>query len=174
MSAALFCQLLFCAITAAVLLVVIDMDNIFTFSTIISIEGILTVMPLTFFYCNQSENVTSELLSIGDYFYERAWYHLPLKHQKLIVLPIQRSSKVILFKGLGIIDCSLGVFITVREDARNSYFSRFSTMYLYPWSTDISCSFIIFCSNAKLQMNRQKSKTGHAVFEMNMCLTTII
>lgn len=113
MSAALFYQLFFCAVTTAVLLFAIDTNSLFTLSTIISIQGILIIATPTFVYCNLSEQLTSQLFSIGDIFYERAWYRMPLKHQQLVIFPIRRSHMEFRLMGLGIIDCSLSVFVSV-------------------------------------------------------------
>lgn len=113
MSSALFLQLVFCAITTAILVVAIDVDNILTLTTVISVEGILCTITPTFVFCNLSESITSGLLSVGDIFYGCGWHQLPLEQQKCIILPLLRSQKQLRMTGLGMMDCSLGVFIKV-------------------------------------------------------------
>lgn len=115
MSSALFHQLMFCAITTAILVVAIDMNNLFTLTTVISIEGVLCTITPTFVFCNLSESITSELLAIGDTFYECGWYRLPVDQQKRILLPLRRSQKELRMTGLGMMDCSLQVFIKVSK-----------------------------------------------------------
>lgn len=113
MSIILFYQLLFSAISTAVLLVAIDFDHLLTMATIVSIEGTSCILSSTFVYCKLSENVTSALESIGDGFYERAWYQMPVKQQQLIIFPIRRSQMKFRLKGFGMIECSLSVFASV-------------------------------------------------------------
>lgn len=114
MSPTLFYNLLFCSINTATVFVSINMNNLFSMATFISLEGIIIITSPTFFYCSLSEVVTSELFSIGDYFYGIAWYRLPVKQQQFLRLPIQRSQKEFRLKGFGLMSCSLMAFIGVR------------------------------------------------------------
>lgn len=113
MSSTFFFQLLCSAINTAILLLAIDIDHLFTITTIAVMYGLVCVFVQTFFYCYLSEEVTSKLLSIGDIFYESAWYQLPVKQQQMVQFPILRSRKEFRLMGLGIINCSLWVFASV-------------------------------------------------------------
>lgn len=57
---------------------------------------------------------TTDLLEIGDIFYNSAWYRLPIKEQRLLALPIQRSQREFRLSGLGFLDCSLAVYSSVK------------------------------------------------------------
>lgn len=63
--------------------------------------------------CVFSEVITHDLCTIADIFYGYAWYRLPVKQQKLFILPIQRANKALRLTGLGLVDCSLRVFASV-------------------------------------------------------------
>lgn len=113
MSAFLFYQLLFSAMSTGLFLVAIDFDHLLTVATICSIEGVLCLLASTFIFCSMSEHLTSTLLSIGDIFYERAWYRMSVKHQQIIILAIHRSQMKFRLMGLGMIECSLSVYTSV-------------------------------------------------------------
>lgn len=113
MSPILFVLLLSYSITIAIFLVCLGLVNIFSltaFATITALTDILTQMVI---YCAYSENVTNDLVASGESFYESPWYQLPVKLQQFYILPIQRSQKEFRRSGLGIIECSLGVFVSV-------------------------------------------------------------
>lgn len=113
MSTVFFYQLLFCAINTAFFLFVIESCALFSLSTLVCFVGISSVLVPAFFFCKLSENVTFELEVIGDSFYDCSWYCLSVKQQKLFILVIGRSQKATRMNGLGIIQCSLGVFTSV-------------------------------------------------------------
>lgn len=113
MSPILFYQLLCCAVDIAVVLVAVDMHQLLRLGTLVSIEGVSCMLFQTFFFCKLSESITSKLYSIGDIFYEANWYTLPVRQQKWLILPIQRSQREFRLKGFGIIDCSLWIFLSV-------------------------------------------------------------
>lgn len=169
MSPALFYQLLIVAMISSVLLLVVDVNNLFTMNSIFSMEGTLTTMAMTFLYCNQSEILTNVLVSVGYCFYERNWYQMPVKLQRLILFPIQRSQKKFHFMGLGIIDCSLRVFIsvsgfpsTLRLWSDSQYISAYCLLIFVvsPCLLDNSCSSFILYSDAKFQINWDRQRAG--------------
>lgn len=149
MSPAIFYQLLLCAVILAVYLFIIQMNALFSLATFVSIQGILSVLGPTYIYCMLSENVTIKLYDIGDCFYEFGWYRLPIKQQKLFLLPIQRSQSEFRMMGLGLVDCSLGVFSAVcvyftgkpMEDQQNHLFV-----------TDYPKDILVFHPDADLQI----------------------
>lgn len=114
MSIALFLLLLMYAITIAVFMfgtVSADPCSLRFFGSLVGVVNL--VLQLTA-YCNQSENVTSDLSATGDLFYHSLWYRLPIKLQKLYIIPIQLSQKEFRLTGLGMIECSLRIVATVQ------------------------------------------------------------
>lgn len=113
MSAPLFYQLLLCAVDLAVFLFAIQVNGIL--QAIICVEAMLSVLVPTYIYCFLSEMVTIDLYAIGDHFFNFPWYLLPAKHQLLFQWPIQRSQSEYRLMGMGMVECSLGVFSAVGE-----------------------------------------------------------
>lgn len=114
MSPPIFYQLLLCAVIMAVFLFAIQVNEFFSLASLVSFQGMFSVVGPTYIYCNLSENVTAKLYEIGDVFYNFAWYRLPVKRQKLFIPPIQRSQSEFRLMGFGLVDCSLTVFSAVR------------------------------------------------------------
>lgn len=112
-SIGLFFQLFICAISLAVYLVAIASNVTLAVNFVVMLVGISVTLLSSYMYCYLSENITIMLEAIGDIFYEFAWYHLPPKQQTLFLLPIQRTQIEFRLTGLGIVDCSLGVFLSV-------------------------------------------------------------
>lgn len=113
MSPILFFLLVSYAIAIAVFLLdfeAADHFNLVVFSMVFILLNFLIQLVL---YSRLSENITEDLFASGDLFYESLWYQLPPKLQKLYMLPIQRSQKEFRLKGLGLIECSLGVCASV-------------------------------------------------------------
>lgn len=96
-------------------LFVIELSSTITLEIYCALGDLFTGLALTFVYFYLSEWITSDLLEIGDYFYNSAWYRLPAKQQKLLVLPIRRAQREFRLKGFGLFDCSLEVFGMVRS-----------------------------------------------------------
>lgn len=68
----------------------------------------------TYVFCYFAENVTDDLLSISDSFYQSNWYQYPAKQQRtLFMLAIRRAQSECRMSGLGLVDCSLGVYTLV-------------------------------------------------------------
>lgn len=116
MSPVLFFLLLSYAIIIAIFLLDFEAVDEFTFV----VYGMLTafsnfVMQLVI-YSRLSENVTRDLFASGDLFYDSPWYQLAPNLQKLYALPILRSQREFRLTGLGIIECSLRVFASVRAN----------------------------------------------------------
>lgn len=115
MSATLFFLLLLYAVTIAAFMIdVMGTINSFGLTFFATLTGLLNILMQMIIYCQLSENVTLDLLAAGDIFYESLWYRLPVRVQKLYMLPIQRSQREFRVTGLGIIECSLRVFASVR------------------------------------------------------------
>lgn len=113
MSAVLVYQLLMCATVTAVELFLLESNDLISFENIVTLYILATHLTLSCIYCHLSELVTMDLLRIGDVFFDFAWYEIPVKYQKLFILPIQRSHIEFRFNGLGLIDCTLQNFLLV-------------------------------------------------------------
>lgn len=113
LSIGLFFQLLVCAVSLAVFMIGLESNPHLNLIAFIMLIGVSVTLTSTGIPCYLSENVTNALEAIGDIFFDCAWYHLPPKQQKLFLLPLQRSQKTFRFTGLGLVECSLGVFLGV-------------------------------------------------------------
>lgn len=91
----------------------LESNNPLSLQSIVGICVLICLLPLNFAYCYFADIVTANLYEIGDIFYNIAWYQLPVQMQIFLVLPIQRTGKRFRFQSLGIIDCSLAVFLSV-------------------------------------------------------------
>lgn len=101
-----------CVIVIACNLYVLE-TNALSLATIVALVDMISIVGLTFTYSFWSDWITINLMDIGDIFYQSAWYRLPVKQQKRLVLPIQRAQRLICLRCLGLFDCSLPVFLSV-------------------------------------------------------------
>lgn len=102
-----------CTVAIAFNLYVIELCDGLEFDLLIACVDLCVMIGLTFAYFYLAERITTELLAIGDIFYDSAWYRLPTKYQIHLVLPIQRAGRELRFTGLGLFDCTLAVFSAV-------------------------------------------------------------
>lgn len=109
----LFNMTLTCTIVLAFNLLVVELNGTINLEIFVAFVDLGVVLGLTIGYYYPAEWITSDLLMIGDHFYESYWYRLPAHQQKLLVLPIQRAQRELRLKGLGLFECSLSVFLTV-------------------------------------------------------------
>lgn len=155
MSPAIFYQLLLCAVILAVYLFTIQVTELFSFGSLVSFVGILCIVGPTYIYCMLSENITIKIYEIGDGFYNIAWYRLPIKQQKLFILPIQRSQSEFRLMGLGLVDCSLGVFSAVSEYSTSKSMENRIFFQICMFSgqiTDYSKGIVVLYSDADIQV----------------------
>lgn len=117
---ALFYQLLMSAIEIAYFTVGIESES--SSHLVVCLVGVSSVLLPTFFFCKLSENITADLEEIGDAFYNCAWYYLAVSHQKTFILPISRSQKTYRLTGLGIVQCSLAIFLSVSIPLGSTFF----------------------------------------------------
>lgn len=113
MSGVLFFQLVLCALATAFGLFVINLHGLLSYTTAVAVIAISTVFLPTFIYCDLSERITTDLHEMGCAFYSLAWYELPFKQQKIILLSIQYAQYGVRLTGFGIISCSLATFLSV-------------------------------------------------------------
>lgn len=115
MSFILFEMTLACTIIIAFSLFVVELNDSLNVEILVALIDMAICVGLTFVYFYFSEWVTSDLLQVGDVFYDSLWYRLPTMKQKLLVLPIQRGGREFRLTGLGFFDCSLAIFSTVNS-----------------------------------------------------------
>lgn len=111
----LFTMALSYTIVIALCLFAVELNELISIETLVAFINLIVVLVIMFIYCYLSEWVTSDLLEIGEIFYNSPWYELAVKEQQLLTLPIQRAHRVFRLKGLGLFECSLFVFSSVRD-----------------------------------------------------------
>lgn len=114
MGVIVFTMTIICTLVVAMNLFAIELIDAVTTETMNAVLNTFFVLLLVFMYCSLSEYMTSDLSEIGDIFYNSVWYRLPVKEQCLMLQPIERAQRVFRLKGLGLFDCSLDVFTTVK------------------------------------------------------------
>lgn len=92
MSSVLFYQLFSCVLFLAFGIFALDstLDEP-GFSTFLCILILLNALIPTFVYCYFADTYSTDLLDVGDVFYNSFWYILPVKQQILMIIPIQRA-----------------------------------------------------------------------------------
>lgn len=110
----LFVMALTCTMAVAMNLFAVELNGIFSMTTLVACIDLFSVNSLMVIYSYLSEWITSDLLEIGDIFYNSAWYQLPVNEQRLLTLPIGRAQREFRLSGLGLFDCSLAVFSSVK------------------------------------------------------------
>lgn len=103
-----------CVIVIALDLLVIELNESINVKIVVAFVNLITLIGMTFAHFYLAEKITSDLVSIGDVFYNSAWHRLPVKQQRLLVLPIQRAQRELRLKGLGLFNCSMPVFLSVQ------------------------------------------------------------
>lgn len=141
MSAALFCQLLVCAISLAVYMVGIETHRLLSIGFCIMMTGITSTVVSTYIYCWFAENVSRKLSATGDIFYEYSWYRLPARQQQLFVMAILRAKIEFNFTGFGLVVCSLETFATVTVIL--TYFSSFQSLFVFCMYALVLMRFVI-------------------------------
>lgn len=109
----LFTMIVMVTISLSMHLFAIELIGVFSLGGLFALLGSFVVLVFMFIYCYVSECITTDLMEIGDAFYNTPWYRLPVKQQKLMVLPILRAQREFRLSGLGLIDCSLATFVSV-------------------------------------------------------------
>lgn len=109
-----FTMILNCTLNIALNLLAIELNDAISAAMLNVFINFSLILLSTFLYCYLSECLTADLLDIADIFYDSAWYQLGVKEQRLAMLPIERAQRVFRLRGLGLFDCSLTVFSSVR------------------------------------------------------------
>lgn len=114
MELTLFIVTLTCTVTIAFNLFVVELSDSLDVESLCALLSLFTLTSASFIYFYASERLTRDLLEVGDVFYNSAWYRLPAKQQLLLKLVTIRAQRDVRLKSLGLIDCSLPVFASVR------------------------------------------------------------
>lgn len=94
-------------------LYVFELNDALNLEIIAAFFDLVIALVITFINCYLSEQITTALFEIGDNFYDMPWYQLSTKQQKGLVFPIQRAQRELRLTGLGLVDCTLGLYSTV-------------------------------------------------------------
>lgn len=99
------------------------MDGVLTkaidFNDVIVYNFLVAATCVNFILCNYADKLTQEASEVADAMYNTAWYDMPVEQQKMLLLPIARSQKLIRLTGFGIYTYSLQNFgrILLRSQA---------------------------------------------------------
>lgn len=113
MTVILFGMTLTCTTAIALDLLAIELNSAYSLDRMNAIIDSFIMMSNMLVYSCLSEFISSDLIEIGDFFYNLAWYQLPVEKQKLFGLPIQRAQRIFQLNGMGLCNCSLEVFSKV-------------------------------------------------------------
>lgn len=103
----------------------IESSKVFSLQTLVGVSLLICLLPVIFGYCFLAEVTTANLYGIGGIFYESPWYRLPVKHQRIVIFPIQRTEQTFRFQSLGVINCSLATFLSVWKNVIQCIFGNF-------------------------------------------------
>lgn len=160
MSATLFYQLLICASIIGFNLFALESYDLISFESLASFYVVATYATLTYLYCYLSDTLTTNFYNVGDTFFGCWWYAMPVRHQKLFILPIQRSQRRFHLNGLGLVDCSLKNFLSVNLKCfeiitsslqillgwfHSTHFRLFERLFHTIWSFVTSDDIYSFC-----------------------------
>lgn len=112
-SGIVFNVLLCCVFFLVLIFLSLDQFTTMDFNFLVILDGLFIYLFICYVYCYFSENITTKSFEIGDIVYNSLWYEMSTKEKKAIVLMIQRSQKEFRLTGLGLVDCSLGQFLSV-------------------------------------------------------------
>lgn len=89
-------------------------DGVFTkapdFNDLLVYNFLIAATSVNFILCSYADKMTQEASEVADTMYNTAWYEMPIPQQKLLLLPILRSQKIIQLTGFGIYTYSLQNF----------------------------------------------------------------
>lgn len=113
MSVVIFGVLLNCLLSLALILFSVDQSDAIDFTIIFNLECLLTIIIICYIYSYFSETITINSFKIGEDVYDSLWYVMPMKQQKAMILIIAQSQKEFRLSALGMVDCSLEIFLAV-------------------------------------------------------------
>lgn len=111
----LFSMLVSSTLVIAFSLFVFELNESINLEVASAFIDVMGCLGLSFAHFYLSERITTDLLDIGDIFYNSPWYRLPKKRQKLVMMPIIRAGRVFRLTGFGLFDCSLEMFSAVMK-----------------------------------------------------------
>lgn len=99
------------------------MDGMLTktsdFNDLIVYNFLVAATCVNFVLCYYADKLTQEASEVANTMYNTAWHEMPIPQQKMLLLPIYRSQKLIQLTGFGIYTYSLQNFgrIVLRSQA---------------------------------------------------------
>lgn len=91
---------------------VLSMDGI-DFNVLIVYNFLVTAICLNFILCYYADKLTEQASGVADAMYNTAWFEMPVEQQRLLLLPICRSQKLIRLTGGGVYTYSLQNFARI-------------------------------------------------------------
>lgn len=113
-SGVLFDVLVGCTLYLALLLFSLDQSFVIDIQLLFNINCLLIHLIICYTYCYLFERITLKSFQIGEDAHNLMWYKMNGDQQRAMILIIQRSQIEFRLSGLGLIDCSLATFLTVR------------------------------------------------------------
>lgn len=116
MSAPFFFEILVSILILANVLLAIDQAGGIDSSFWIVLNASSVFFIVSYAYCHLSEKITSMPSDNADILYCGEWYKIPnLTDRKAVAMVIMRSQRGYRISGLGMVDCSLEVFLKVNK-----------------------------------------------------------
>lgn len=119
MSWPLFFELSCCIIATVCELLTMDQifeEQNFDAYILISINCLGIHISMVYVLCHYSEKLTNHSFSVNKVIYtDLLWYNLSNQQQKNLLLPMCCSQKTFQLTGCGIFDCSMEMFLKVRQ-----------------------------------------------------------
>lgn len=115
MSGLLFTVLFSCILMLALNFFSLDQTVVINFALLYNLQCLTIFLVTSYIYSRFSENITANSFKIADNTYNNSlWYAMAVKQQKALILLIARSQKEFRLTGLGMVNCSLATFSTVK------------------------------------------------------------
>lgn len=111
----LYYQFIFTLNYIAFFIFVVDgvLTKAIDFNDVLVYFFLIAATCVNFILCNYADKLTQEASEVGDAIYNTAWYEMPIEQQKMLLLPIARSQKLIRLTGFGIYTYSLENFARI-------------------------------------------------------------
>lgn len=131
MSEIIFVMLLSCVIYFSVCLFSLDQVTEIDSTLRLRLMAPMPVLIVTWVYCYYSEATTKNSFAIASTAYDSMWYNISTEQQKAIILILARAQRVFRLQGLGLIDCSFRIYLSVISSFLNMYLLYSEHISLY-------------------------------------------
>lgn len=133
MSEIIFLMLLSCVIYFLVCLFSLDQVEEIDSTIRLRILAPMPVLLITYIYCYFSEMVTEKSSAIAETTYDSMWYTMPAKRQRAIVMILIQSQREFRLQGVGMLDCSFRIYLTVSEAVALGHHKYFLIREILPF-----------------------------------------